>query len=58
MLHFVKMYHAEIIQQDLQLDCQLIIRIPLANYAMAIDAWKKMRTADVLDEKKPLFKYD
>ena len=57
-LHFLKMYHAEIIQQDLQLDCQLIIRIPLANYAMAIDAWKKMRTADVLDEKKPLFKYD
>ena len=52
------MYHAEIIQQDLQLDCQLTIRIPLANYAMAIDAWKKMRTVDVLDEKKLHLKCD
>lgn len=43
-LRIAKQHSAEIIEQDLQLDCRLIVRIPLAQAEACIHAWKNTRT--------------
>ena len=49
-IRIAKQHQAEIVQQDLQLDCRLQVRVPLAHYAAALAAWQHMRTIDVLEE--------
>ena len=49
-IRIAKQHQAEIMQQDLQLDCRLQVRVPLAHYAAALAAWQHMRTIDVLEE--------
>ncbi|SSY70603.1 IMPACT family protein [Alysiella crassa] len=49
-LRIAKNHNAQIIAQDLQLDCHLIVRVPLADFAAAMAAWQQMRVVDVSDE--------
>lgn len=49
-LRLVKMHHADVVAQDLQLDCRLTVRVPLADYEAAVAAWTSQRTADVREE--------
>ena len=46
-LRIAKQHHAEVVAQDLQLDCCLTVRVPLADYAAAVAAWRHTRTIDV-----------
>ncbi len=54
-IRIAKQHQAEIVQQDLQLDCRLQVRVPLAHYAAALAAWQHMRTIDVLEEEDQAF---
>lgn len=49
-LRIAKNHHAQIVAQDLQLDCRLTVRVPLADYAAALAAWQHTRVIDVLDD--------
>lgn len=49
-LRLAKMHHAEIVVQDLQLDCRLTVRIPLADYTALTTAWQQMRVVDMQEE--------
>ena len=49
-LRIVKNHHANIIAQDLQLDCRLTVRVPLANFQAAVNAWQFERTIDLREE--------
>ena len=49
-LRIAKAHHAAIIQQDLQLDCRLTLRIPLADYAACLAAWAFTRQIDTCEE--------
>lgn len=40
-------YQADIIEQDLQLDCRLTVSIPLATYDACIAAWQHTRAIDI-----------
>ena len=51
-IRIAKQHQAEIVQQDLQLDCRLQVRVPLMHYAAALAAWQHMRTIDVLEEEE------
>ncbi|KLT71976.1 thymidylate synthase [Neisseria arctica] len=42
-----KQYQANIIMQDLQLDCRLTVRVPLAYYQACIEAWEHTRMIDI-----------
>lgn len=46
-IRIAKQNQAEIVQQDLQLDCRLTIRIPLANYQHCVQAWLQTRLIEV-----------
>lgn len=46
-IRITKQHQAEIIAQDLQLDCHLTVRIPLANYEACIAAWAQTRVMDI-----------
>lgn len=48
-LRLAKIHHANVVVQDLQLDCRLTVRVPLADYEMAVAAWQNMRVVDVLN---------
>lgn len=48
-IRIVKQFQATIVQQDLQLDCVLLVRVPLANYEACCQAWLQTRNM-VLDE--------
>lgn len=48
-LRLAKIHHANVVVQDLQLDCRLSVRVPLADYEMAVAAWQNMRVVDVLN---------
>ncbi|ULJ62516.1 IMPACT family protein [Wielerella bovis] len=49
-LRIAKNHHANIMTQDLQLDCRVTVRVPLADYASAVSAWQHTRTIDILDD--------
>lgn len=49
-IRIAKQHHAEVVAQDLQLDCRLAVRIPLAHYDTCISAWQHTRAIDVQTE--------
>lgn len=49
-LRLAKIHHADVVAQDLQLDCRLNIRVPLADFAAVTAAWQQMRVVDLSDE--------
>lgn len=49
-LRLAKIHHAHVLQQDLQLDCRLIVRVPLADVQAALNAWQKTRQIQISDE--------
>ncbi|MDO1509684.1 MULTISPECIES: YigZ family protein [unclassified Neisseria] len=49
-IRIAKQHHAEVVEQDLQLDCRLTIKIPLAQYQACVAAWRHTRLIDVQDE--------
>ena len=51
-IRIAKQYQADIVEQDLQLDCKLTVKIALADYEACITAWKNTRQIEV-DTDKP-----
>lgn len=49
-IRIAKNHHAQIITQDLQLNCCLLVRIPLANFARCVATWKETRFIQIIDE--------
>ena len=49
-IRIAKNHQAEMIEQDLQLDCRLTVRIPLANAEACLAAWAKMRKIELFDD--------
>lgn len=49
-IRIAKQHHAEVVEQDLQLDCRLTVKIPLAQYKSCVAAWRHTRLIDVRDE--------
>lgn len=49
-LRIAKNHHANIIEQDLQLDCRLTVRVPLVDFQAAVNAWQFERTIDLSEE--------
>ncbi len=49
-LRLAKQHGAEVLQQDLQMDCRLHCAVPLANYAACLDAWQKTRAVEILED--------
>ncbi|SUA43858.1 IMPACT family member yigZ [Neisseria zoodegmatis] len=49
-IRIAKQHHAEVVAQDLQLDCRLTVRIPLAHYDACVSAWQHTRAIDVQTE--------
>lgn len=48
-IRIAKNYQAEIIEQDLQLDCRLTVRIPLVNAEACLAAWAQTRKVELLE---------
>ena len=48
-IRIVKNHQAEMIEQDLQLDCRLTVRIPLANAEACLAAWAQTRQIELLE---------
>ncbi len=46
-IRIAKQHKAEIISQDLQLDCRLRVSIPLANHEACVAAWRQTRVIEV-----------
>ncbi|ASK27331.1 IMPACT family protein [Neisseria chenwenguii] len=51
-IRIVKQHQAEILEQDLQLDCRLTVKLPLAAFEACVAAWQHMRQIEV-DVEKP-----
>ena len=50
-IRIAKQYQADILEQDLQLDCRLTVNLSLANYEACVLAWKNTRQIEVNTEK-------
>lgn len=50
-IRIAKQYQADILEQDLQLDCRLTVSLSLANYEVCVAAWKNTRQIEVNTEK-------
>ena len=48
-IRIAKNHQAEMIEQDLQLDCRLTVRIPLANAEVCLAAWAQIRQIELLE---------
>ena len=48
-IRIAKNHQGEIIEQDLQLDCRLTVRIPLANAEACLAAWAQTRQIELLE---------
>ena len=48
-IRIAKNHQAEIIEQDLQLDCRLTVRIPLVNAEACLAAWTQTRQIELLE---------
>lgn len=49
-LRIAKQHQAEVLSQELQLDCLLQLRIPLQHYADALQAWQHTRVMQLREE--------
>lgn len=49
-LRIAKQHQADVVAQDLQLDCRLTVRIPLARYDTCVAAWQETRAISVQTE--------
>lgn len=49
-IRIARQHQAEVVAQDLQLDCRLTVSIPLANYTACLAAWEQTRAIEVLLE--------
>ncbi|MFC3874996.1 IMPACT family protein [Neisseria musculi] len=49
-IRVAKQHQAEVVAQDLQLDCRLTVSIPLANYAACLAAWEQTRSIEIQPE--------
>ena len=50
-IRIAKQYQANILEQDLQLDCRLTVSLSLANYEACVSAWKNTRQIELNTEK-------
>ena len=50
-IRIAKQHQADILEQDLQLDCRLTVSLSLANYEACVAAWKNTRQIEVNTEK-------
>lgn len=48
-LRIVKQHQAKVISQEWQLDCQLIIHVPLQNHQLAIASWEKIKCVKLVE---------
>lgn len=48
-IRIAKNHQAEMIEQDLQLDCRLTVRLPLANAEACLAAWAQTRQIELLE---------
>lgn len=46
-IRIAKQHQADIVEQDLQLDCKLIVRLPLASYEACVAAWQHTRQIEI-----------
>lgn len=46
-IRIARRHQAEVVTQDLQLDCRLTVSIPLANYTACLAAWEQTRAIEV-----------
>lgn len=46
-LRIAKQHQADVVAQDLQLDCRLTLRVPLAQYAACVAAWEQTRAIEI-----------
>lgn len=46
-IRIAKQFQADIVGQDLQLDCRLTVNLPLENYEACVAAWKQTRQIEV-----------
>lgn len=49
-IRIIKQNQGNIIEQDLQLDCRLTVRLPLACYTLCIMAWENTRNIEIYTE--------
>lgn len=42
-LRIVKQHQAVVVKQDLQMDCRLMVRVPLVSYEHCLNSWLEMR---------------
>ena len=49
-IRITKQNQGNIIEQDLQLDCRLTVRLPLACYTLCITAWENTRNIEIYPE--------
>ena len=48
-IRIAKNHQAEMVEQDLQLDCRLTVRLPLANAEACLAAWAQTRQIELLE---------
>ncbi|MDO4694476.1 MAG: YigZ family protein [Eikenella sp.] len=48
-LRIAKQHQAEVLAQDLQLDCRLLLAVPAAEYDACLAAWEQTRAVERLD---------
>lgn len=46
-IRIARQHQAEVVAQDLQLDCRLTVNIPLANYTACLASWEQTRAIEV-----------
>ena len=52
-VRIAKQHRAEIVAQDLQLDCLLTVRVPLSVYENCIAAWRQTRAIEIREDFAP-----
>ena len=52
-VRIAKQHRAEIVAQDLQLDCRLTVRVPLSVYENCIAAWRQTRAIEIQEDFAP-----
>ena len=50
MLTIGRQHQAQVLEQDLQLDCRIVFSIPLSSYRHCLDAWMETRQAEIIEQ--------
>ena len=50
MLTIGRQHQAQVLEQDLQLDCRITFSIPLSSYRHCLDAWMETRQAEIIEQ--------